>query len=68
MIEALNNLIRKYRRPPSTSRLYVITVSAQLSKKGSEELADMIEPIRQKYGVDFIVLEPGFSLRRFDDY
>jgi hypothetical protein len=24
--------------------------------------------VREKYGLDFLMLEPGFKLKRFDDY
>ena len=28
----------------------------------------MLDGVREKYDLDFVILEPGFKLKRFDDY
>jgi hypothetical protein len=58
-------------RPKSdlpTSKLYVLQVDFEVSQDALEALQKQLDAIRQNYGLDFMILEPGFKLRRFDDY
>ena len=58
-------------RPQSkrpTSKLYVIEADFEITPEAYDGLQAMLEEIRQKYGLDFMILEPGFKLKRFDDY
>ena len=58
-------------RPKSklpTSKLYVIEADFEISPDEYDSLQAMLGEIREKYGLDFMILEPGFKLKRFDDY
>lgn len=63
----LITIFSKIRRPASVTGLYVVDVGGQVSQEQAEALDRMFGPLRKKYGIDFIVLEPGIRLRRFDD-
>jgi hypothetical protein len=52
----------------STSKLYVIEADFEIHPDTYDSLQTMLGEIREKYGLDFMVLEPGFKLKRFDDY
>ena len=54
--------------PPSeTDRLIVLRVDFPVDEKKAIELDKMLAPLRAKYNLDFIVLEPGMTLSRFND-
>ena len=58
-------------RPKSklpTSKLYVIEADFEISPDEYDSLQTMLGEIREKYDLDFMILEPGFKLKRFDDY
>ena len=58
-------------RPQSklpTSKLYVIEADFEITPEAYDGLQAMLGEIREKYGLDFMILEPGFKLKRFDDY
>jgi hypothetical protein len=58
-------------RPKSklpTSKLYVIEADFEIQPDTYDSLQAMLGGIREKYGLDFMILEPGFKLKRFDDY
>ncbi|MGD1073903.1 MAG: hypothetical protein ABSB15_27645 [Bryobacteraceae bacterium] len=58
-------------RPKSklpTSKLYVIEADFEVQPDTYDSLQTMLGEIREKYGLDFMILEPGFKLKRFDDY
>ena len=58
-------------RPKSklpTSKLYVIEADFEISPDEYDSLQAMLGEVREKYGLDFMILEPGFKLKRFDDY
>jgi hypothetical protein len=65
--ETLLELMRR-RRPASTSKLYVLKVDFQIKTEARVEIDQALDPIRTKFGIDFIVLEPGITLKRFDDF
>ena len=65
--ETLMSLARS-RRMPSTSRLYIVQVDFAVSEKAYENLEGQLDEMRAKYGLDFLVLEPGIRLTRFDEY
>jgi hypothetical protein len=55
-------------RPISpTSGLYVLRTDFPVDTEKGKELDAMLKPIREKYGLDFILLEPGITLSKFDD-
>ncbi len=51
-----------------TSNLYVVEVDFQISPEAYDGLQTHLDLIRAKYDLDFLILEPGFKLKRFDDY
>jgi hypothetical protein len=58
-------------RPKSklpTSKLYVIEADFEISPDAYDALQAHLDLLRAKYGLDFMILEPGFKLKRFDDY
>ena len=58
-------------RPKSklpTSKLYVIEADFEISPDSYDALQAHLDLLRAKYGLDFMILEPGFKLKRFDDY
>lgn len=54
-------------RPCDLSRLYVMHVDYEVTERQAVQLDAVLEPLRQKYGIDFLVLEPGNKLSRFED-
>ena len=63
--------LAKEPRPKSklpTAKLYVIEIDFEISPDSYNNLQAMLDEIREKYGLDFLILEPGFKLKRFDDY
>ena len=58
-------------RPKSalpTAKLYVVETDFEISPDSYNNLQAMLDVVREKYGLDFLILEPGFKLKRFDDY
>jgi hypothetical protein len=51
-----------------TSGLYIIETDFEVSPESYTNLQTMLDEVREKYGLDFLILEPGFKLKRFDDY
>ena len=51
----------------ATAGLYVLTVDFRVDEEAVKAIAAALDPVKQKYGLDFIVLEPGMRLTRFDD-
>jgi hypothetical protein len=51
-----------------TSKLYVIEADFEIQPDTYDSLQAQLGPVREKYGLDFLILEPGFKLKRFDDY
>jgi hypothetical protein len=51
-----------------TSGLYIIQTDFEVSPESYTNLQAMLDEVREKYGLDFLILEPGFKLKRFDDY
>jgi hypothetical protein len=51
-----------------TSGLYIIETDFEVSPESYTNLQAMLDEVRDKYGLDFLILEPGFKLKRFDDY
>ena len=63
--------LAKEPRPRSTlatSKLYVIEVDFEVLPHTLESLETQLGAIREKYGLDFMILEPGIKLKRFDDF
>jgi hypothetical protein len=65
--ETLMSLARS-RRMPSTSRLYIVETDFAISDDAYDKIQAHLDELRQKYSLDFLLLEPGFKLKRFDDY
>jgi len=51
-----------------TSSLYIIQTDFEVTPESYTNLQTMLDEVRDKYGLDFLILEPGFKLKRFDDY
>lgn len=68
--ETLFGLMRKRPRHSSTSRLYVLEVNFEIrpDTDAARSLAEQREYLLEKYGVDLFVVEPGFKLKRWDDF
>jgi len=54
-------------RPP-ISKLYVVQVDFEVLPHTLESLETQLAAIREKYGLDFMILEPGIKLKRFDEF
>lgn len=67
--QSLAHLLLRPRGPVSkrTAGLYILEVDFKVTKEVAEGIDKALTPVREKYGVDFIVLEPGMRLRRFND-
>jgi len=46
----------------------VVEADFAVSPDTYNNLQAMLDNLREKYGLDFLILEPGFKLKRFDDY
>jgi hypothetical protein len=51
-----------------TSSLYIIQTDFEVTPDSYANLQAMLNEVREKYGLDFLILEPGFKVKRFDDY
>ena len=51
-----------------TSGLYIVETDFEVSPESYTNLQTMLDEVRDKFGLDFLILEPGFKLKRFDDY
>jgi hypothetical protein len=51
-----------------TSGLYVVETDFAVTPDSYNNLQAMLDVVREKYDLDFLILEPGFKLKRFDDY
>ena len=51
-----------------TSKLYVVEVDFAVDPVAYGNLESQLAGLREKYGLDFLIVEPGFKLKRFDDY
>jgi len=63
--------LAKEPRPQSTlptSKLYVIETDFEVSPDAYNNLQAMLDEVREKFGLEFMILEPGFKLKRFDDF
>ena len=49
------------------SRLYILRVDFPVDEIQAGKIDAALDAHREKYGIDFIVLEPGMTLTRFDD-
>jgi len=58
----------RQRSPLPTSKLYVIEADFEITPDAYDGLQAHLDTLRAKYGLDFMILEPGFKLKRFDDY
>lgn len=68
--EAPPSILAAPPKPPSaTDRLYLLRVDFPVSKDPEVKAAidASFDRLREKYGLDFLVLEPGMTLSRFDD-
>jgi len=66
--EVLTLFPKRVRDPKSPIKnLYVIKVDFPVTKQRMAEIDDMLDPIRKKYGLDFLLLEPGIKFVKFDD-
>ena len=69
MIETLISLIRRPKpRTPGTEKLYVVSVNFPMDKEFDKKFDEALDVLRQKYGLDFLILEPGVNLKRFDEF
>lgn len=67
--ETLFSLARRKRSspPPSTASLYVLRVDFPLKADMRDSIQHSLQPLKDKFGIDFLLLEPGISVKRFDD-
>jgi len=70
VIETLFSLMRRTRKKHAdSSKLYVLEVGFELKpeSEAAKSLEEQREYLLQKYGIDLLVVEPGFKLKRWDD-
>ena len=63
--------LAKEPRPRSTaptSKLYVVQVDFEVTPAALDLLQSQLAAIRENYGLDFMILEPGIKLKRFDEF
>lgn len=67
--ESLFGLIRTHKRPsqPGLTKLYILQTDFPVGLEARRNIEASLAPIKEKYGIDFLVLEPGINLKRFDD-
>jgi hypothetical protein len=59
---------KRERKPiKGTGKLYVMKVDFPVNEATRDAIEKSLDPVREKYGIDFILLEPGIHLSRFDD-
>jgi hypothetical protein len=63
------SLFDRFRRAPDPklSSLFVVEFAATPDQATIDKLNSVLEPIEKKYGIDFIPLEPGIRIRRFEE-
>jgi hypothetical protein len=49
------------------SKLYILRVDFPVNDQQRVIIDAALDPLREKYGIDFFLLEPGIRLSRFDD-
>ena len=54
-------------QPSVTANLYMLHMDFPVSKEQRTEIEQGLDILRKKYGIDFMLLEPGIKLSRFDD-
>ncbi len=67
--ETLMSLIRASRPPklPGLERLYVVEVIAPMDVEREKEFDAQLARISDKYGLDFLLTDPGVRIKRFND-
>jgi hypothetical protein len=55
-------------RPASTSKLYVVEIDFSMPPPMMEDFEKNLDRLREKFGLDFLMVEPGIKLKRFDDF
>lgn len=63
----LRKIIAWFRREPSTDRLYILRVDFPVNADSRTKIEAALDVYRTKYDIDFLVIEPGIKLSRFDD-
>jgi hypothetical protein len=68
--ETLFGLMRRKPKRSQTSKLYVLEVNFEVRPGSDAEMAlnEQRQYLLNKYGIDLFVVEPGFKLKRFDDF
>lgn len=51
----------------STKNLFVLNVDFAVSPNKRTEIEENLDRLREQYSIDFMLLEPGIRLSRFDD-
>jgi hypothetical protein len=54
-------------RPKNTQSLYVVMVDFPMDPQKRAEYDKALEPIAQKYGLDFFIVEPGVRVKPFNE-
>ena len=67
--ETLLSLATRHQSQPRgrLANLYILDVEFPLDEAAALKVDAALEPLRQKYNLDFFVQEPGFRFRRFND-
>ena len=60
-------MAKRPRDGSATAGLYVLKVDFPVNEEIRTAIDKGLQPLRDKYGLDFFVLEPGITLKRFDD-
>lgn len=57
----------QHRHKGKIQNLYVVRTDFELKPEMRRLFSESLQPLRDRYGLDFIVLEPGIKLQRFDE-
>jgi hypothetical protein len=49
------------------AKLYILRVDFPVTNEQRAIIKAGLDPLREQYGIDFFLLEPGIHLSRFDD-
>lgn len=64
-LEEMMDQASRIQIPEDISNLYILRVDFAVSMEKREVIANVLAPIREKYGIDFLIAEPGMKFEPF---
>jgi hypothetical protein len=55
------------KKPARLDSLYLLEIDHEISEEYEQQLSANLDRIREKFGIDFLVIERGLKLKRFTD-